>query len=79
MVELRINLNQILAIEHEEFIANLNRKVQYTSYLKINLHIQIKLIICIYYETTFVLKFIDFFFFIRNVKIIKNFKIHFLN
>ncbi|XP_026804462.1 uncharacterized protein LOC113548023 isoform X1 [Rhopalosiphum maidis] len=26
MAELRINLNQILAIEHEEFIANLNRK-----------------------------------------------------
>jgi len=27
MAELRVNLNQILAIEHEEFIANLNRKV----------------------------------------------------
>lgn len=27
MTELRINLNQTLAIEHEEFIANLNRKV----------------------------------------------------
>ncbi|XP_025408419.1 uncharacterized protein LOC112682130 isoform X2 [Sipha flava] len=26
MIELRVNLNQILAIEHEEFIANLNRK-----------------------------------------------------
>ncbi|XP_015378216.1 PREDICTED: uncharacterized protein LOC107172440, partial [Diuraphis noxia] len=26
MAELRVNLNQILAIEHEEFIANLNRK-----------------------------------------------------
>ncbi|XP_027843802.1 uncharacterized protein LOC114124675 isoform X1 [Aphis gossypii] len=26
MVELRVNLNQMLAIEHEEFIANLNRK-----------------------------------------------------
>lgn len=30
MTELQINLNQTLAIEHEEFIANLNRKVQYT-------------------------------------------------
>jgi len=27
MAELRVNLNQMLAIEHEEFIANLNRKV----------------------------------------------------
>lgn len=33
MSELRINLNQTLAIEHEEFIANLNRKVQYSYYL----------------------------------------------
>jgi len=29
MVELRVNLDQILAIEHEEFIANLNRKVNF--------------------------------------------------
>lgn len=36
MVELRVNLNQILAIEHEEFIANLNRKVQYKSHVKIS-------------------------------------------
>lgn len=27
MTELRVNMNQTLAIEHEEFIANLNRKV----------------------------------------------------
>lgn len=27
MAELQINLDQTLAIEHEEFIANLNRKV----------------------------------------------------
>lgn len=30
MIELRINMNQTLAIEHEEFIANLNRKVRYS-------------------------------------------------
>lgn len=29
VAELRVNLNQTLAIEHEEFIANLNRKVHY--------------------------------------------------
>lgn len=33
MAELRVNMNQILAIEHEEFIANLNRKVRYTFFI----------------------------------------------